>query len=417
MRRSLALFIAGRYVSMGRRSQLVSFMSMLTIAGLALSVCILLTVLSVMNGFDREVRENILAVLPHATVSGPQSGGSSRDWEAAREVLRQEPAVVDFAPLVESTAVLASGSANRGVLVNGIAPDEQQRVSSLSRFMREGSVAALSRGRFNVLLGATLAQELGVGVGDAIELYSLDISVNPLLPMPSHRQFTVAGIFRVGTQELDGGLAVIRLEDARALFRVRAPQTALRLETTDVLAVDSLADRLRVALPSGFEVQTWTAVFGNIYQNIQLSRSIVGLLLWLMVAVAAFNLVVSLIMIVRDKRGDIAILRTLGAPPATIGRVFLLQGLMVGALGTVLGLAGGILLSLTVSDLAAWFEQISGAQLLSAEVYPIDFLPSQLRGRDIGLISGGVVLLCLAASVYPAWRAARVQPARALRME
>lgn len=416
MIRSLALFIAGRYVSVGRRSQLVNFMSMLTVGGLTLSVCILLTVLSVMNGFDREMRENILGVLPHATVTGPETAGE-QGWDGVRQQLRAHPSVLAFAPLVESTGVLDSDTANRGVLVNGVDPAREGEVSALERFMQEGGLDSLARERFNILLGETLAQELGVGMGDALSLYSLDVSINPLLPMPSQRLFTVSGIFRVGTQELDSGLALIALEDARALFRIRAPQTGLRLRSDDVLAVDSLAADLRLSLPPQFNLQTWTRTFGNMYQNIQLSRSIVGFLLWLLVAVAAFNLVVSLIMIVRDKRGDIAILRTLGATPRTIGRIFLLQGCMIGAIGCLLGVTAGIALSLTVSDLARWIESLTGSQLLSAEVYPVDFLPSQLRLLDIGLIGAGVFGLCLIASVYPAWRAARVQPARALRME
>ena len=215
----------------------------------------------------------------------------------------------------------------------------------------------------------------------------------------------------------DSALAVIRLDDARALFRVRGSHTALRLQTADVLAADTVAREVSRTLPGGFYLQTWTRQFGAIYENIQLSRTIVGLLLWLLVAVAAFNLVVSLVMIVRDKRGDIAILRTLGASPGTIGRIFLIQGCLIGLVGTVIGLTAGILLALVIGDLMAWVEGVTGAQMLSAEVYPVDFLPSQVLMSDVVMVSAGVIVLCLLASVYPAWRASRVHPAAALRME
>jgi len=416
MPRSLAAIIALRYVSMGRRSQLVSFMSLLTIAGLSMSIAILVTVLSVMNGFDREMRENILGILPHITVYTTEQGWPEQ-WQEVERVLDTYPAVTGRSPLVETMGVAATASSSRGVLVNGLNPERDESFSALSGFMREGSLEAMHQQRFSVVIGETLANELDVGVGDRLRLFSLSLSVNPISVLPHQREFTVAGIYRVGTQELDSALALIRLDDARALFRVRGAHTALRLQTSDLLAANTLARDITRDLPPGFFLQTWTRQFGAIYENIRLSRSIVGLLLWLLVAVAAFNLVVSLVMIVRDKRGDIAILRTLGATPGTIGRIFLLQGCMVGVIGTVIGLTLGVLLSLTASDIVSWIERMSGTDMLSADVYPVDFLPSRLLLSDFVIVSTGVFVLCLLASVYPAWRASRVQPAAALRME
>jgi lipoprotein-releasing system permease protein len=227
----------------------------------------------------------------------------------------------------------------------------------------------------------------------------------------------VAGIYRVGTLELDSAMAMITLQDARALYRLRDTQTGLRFQLDDLLQVRAVAAELGPQLPAGVQVDTWTRVFGNIYENIQFSRTVVGLLLWLLVAVAAFNLVVSLVMIVRDKRGDIAILRTIGASPETIRRIFMTQGCLVGLIGTIIGIAFGVLFSLTVGDFAAWLERAFGITLLSAEVYPVDFLPSELRLSDIFGVSAGVFVLSLLATLYPAWRASRVQPVEALRLE
>ena len=229
------------------------------------------------------------------------------------------------------------------------------------------------------------------------------------------RRFNVAGIFRVGTQELDENMVMIALSDAQALYRQPDSFDSLRVRTDNVLAVNQLRPQIDRLLPQGFYLETWTQWFGAIYENIRLSRTIVGFLLWLLVAVAAFNLVVSLVMIVRDKRPDIAILRTLGASPAMIGQIFVLQGCLIGLMGTGLGLVLGSLLALNVSDLFAAFESMSGTQLLSADVYPVDFLPSQLRAADLIAVSTGVLVLCLLASLYPAWRASAVLPAEALR--
>lgn len=413
---SLAAHVALRYVSVGRRSQLVNFMSLLTIGGLALSVSILITVLSVMNGFDREVRENVLGILPHATVI-TREHARSEQWQRLDEQLRGIEGIDLTAPVLENNGVLAGPLDSAGVLVNGVDPEREMQISRLARFMRAGSLQALGESRFQLVLGETLAQRLGVGLGDSVSLYSLNVSINPVAPLPVQRRFTVAGIYRVGTQELDERLVMIALPDAQALYRQPDRFSGLRLRTDDVLTVNSLRADIERVLPAGFYVETWTQWFGAIYENIRLSRTIVGFLLWLLVAVAAFNLVVSLIMIVRDKRGDIAILRTMGASPGMIGRIFVLQGSLIGLIGTLIGLVLGVALALTVGDLFAWIEQMSGAQLLSADVYPVDFLPSELRSSDLLGVCAGVFVLCVVASLYPAWRAARVLPAEALRSE
>lgn len=414
--RFFPFYIALRYVSVGRRSQLVSFMSLLSISGLALGISILITVLSVMNGFDREVRENILGIIPHGTVKAAEKITEQR-WAPVQTVLDAHSEVLATSPLIEATGVLSTPGYAKGVVVHGVDPEQEGQISILDRFMASGSLSALGDSRFNILIGATLADNLGVGVGDKVSLYSLNVSVNPLVALPTQRQFTVAGIYKVGTLELDSAMAIIALQDAQALYRYRDTYTGIRFKVDDLLAIRDIAQSIDSELPVGFSIEPWTRQFGSIYENIQFSRTIVGFLLWLLVGVAAFNLVVSLIMIVRDKHGDIAILRTLGATPRTIGHIFLAQGCIVGLIGTAIGVALGVFFSLTVGDFAAMLERIFSIQILSAEVYPVDFLPSQIRMSDIVGVSLGVFMLSVVATLYPAFRASRVQPAEALRHE
>ena len=304
---SFARYIAMRYVSMGKRSQLVSFMSAMSIFGLALGVTILITVLSVMNGFDREVRENILSIVPHITIS-TEENYSQQDWQNLEDLVQQRPDVLATAPLIEKTGVISSGQFSKGVLVNGIDAERELEISRIDKFIVSGSLEELQNQRWGIVLGQSLADNLGVGIGDKVDLFSLAVNVNPLTPLPSYRAFTVTGIYRVGTLELDSELAVINIAAARALFKLRGPYTGLRIKLQDVLSADQVRIELQSELSTDLQLTTWTRLFGSIYENILFSRTIVGLMLWLLIAVAAFNLVVSLIMVVRGKRSDIAIL-------------------------------------------------------------------------------------------------------------
>jgi len=416
VRLPLAWQIATRYVRTGERSRLVSFMSLLTIGGLALSVAILVSVLSVLNGFEREMRETVLAILPQATVSS-EADDATGTREALRERLLAHPDVLDIVPLLEQVGVVATARSSKGVVAAGVDPQAEQRISPLDTYMEGEGFAALEQRRFRVLIGRTLAGQLGVAVGDSLRLYSPDLSLNPVTVLPTQRAFEVAGIYHVGTRELDAEMVLLREDDARALFRKTGEQTGMRLQFRDVLQAAPVAAELSATLPPGWRIRVWTEQFGPVYDNILLSRTIIGFLLWLLVAVAAFNLVVSLVMIVRDKTADIAILRTMGASPGLVARIFLCQGCLVGLIGTLLGMAGGVVLALTVTDLFRWFEQLSGTVLLSADIYPVDYLPSRLQAGDVVTISAGVALLSLLASLYPALRAARMAPAEALRVE
>lgn len=409
-------YIASRYVSAGKRSHLVSFMSAIAIAGLALSIAILITVLSVMNGFDRELRENVLGIVPHVTLTTDEPL-REESWQQLIDSLEARPGVESATAYTQLAGVIASPEYVQGVLINGVDAQEEARVSSLDRFMTSGSLLALDEDRWGIVLGQTLAQQLQVTLGDEVDIFSTSIAVNPLSPLPTFRSFRVSGIFRVGTQELDSSLVLINQSAARALFRLRTPYNGVRVMTDDVLAADTVAIGIRGQLGNEFNLSSWTRQFGAIYENIRFSETIIALMLWLLVGIAAFNLVVSLIMTVRDKTGDIAILRTLGASPQTISRLFMWQGCLIAAAGIAIGVTLGVIASLQVSDFAAFIERVFNFRILNAEVYPIDFLPSDLQLNDVLLVTGGVLLLTLFATMYPARRAAAIHPAQALRGE
>ena len=413
---SFARYIALRYVSVGKRSQLVSFMSAISIFGLALGIAILITVLSVMNGFDREMRENILGIVPHITINSDENL-SIDAWLEIQNLVNDNPQIVSAAPVINTLGVVVSDAGNKGVLVNGIDAGSETSVSAIDRFMQAGSLEILQNKKWGLVLGQGLANRLGLALGDQIDLFSPVINLNPITPLATFRSFEVVGIFRVGTQELDSELVIINIDAARVLFRLRSPFNGLRLRTVDVLEADAVRASLLNVLPAGSEVRSWTSQFGSIYENIKFSRNIISFMLWLLVGVAAFNLVVSLIMIVRDKTADIAILRTLGASPRIINRIFMWQGGFIALLGIVIGVAFGIFGSLQITAFAAFIERQFSVQLLSAEVYPIDFLPSQLSYVDIIIVIFGVMVLSLLATIYPARRAAAIQPAAALRTE
>ncbi len=417
-RSSLAVsrFIATRYVSAGKRSHLVSFMSAISIVGLALGGAILIIVLSVMNGFDREMRDNILNIVPHITFS-TEENLSEEEWQQLADQASANSGVSSVSTFIQVTGVIATENFSKGVLINGLDVANDAGLQSLQQFVRSGSIDALTGQRWGIVLGQTLANNLGVTVGDEVDLFSTSININPLTPLATFRSFTVSGIFRVGTQELDSELVIVNQDAARALFRLRSSANGLRLQTDNVLEANALARGMADSLPSYILINTWAQQFGAIYENIRFSRTIISFMLWLLVGVAAFNLVVSLIMIVRDKKPDIGILRTLGASPGMIARLFMWQGCLIALAGIGIGVVLGVIGALQISDLAAFVEASLGIQILNAEVYPIDFLPSQLRLGDVLVVTSGVLLLATLATLYPARRAAAIQPAEALRAD
>jgi lipoprotein-releasing system permease protein len=413
---SLSRFVAFRYVSAGKSSHLVSFMSAISIFGLALGLAILVIVLSVMNGFDREMRQSVLGIVPHITLSSEENLNETQ-WLEIRDTIEQNPAVVSISPVIQAIGVAAAQGSHKGVVINGVDAALEAELSAINRFMRAGDLTALQDNRWGIVLGQTLANRLGIGLGDNVDLFSTSISINPITPLATFKGFEVVGIYRVGAAELDGNLVMINLSAARALFRLRTPYNAVHIRTVDVLQAETVRLEVMADLLGALRGESWVATLGAIYENIQFSRGIISFMLWLLIGVAAFNLVVSLIMIVRDKRGDIAILRTLGASPKTINHIFMWQGCFIGLTGIAIGVVLGVLGSLYISQFAAFIEATFSIQILNAEVYPIDFLPSALNPLDVVTVALGVLALSLLATIYPAKKAAAIQPADALRHE
>ena len=411
---SVSRLIAFRYISIKSHSHLVSFMSSISIFGLALGVGILITALSIMNGFDKEMRENILGVIPHITVSA-EKDLNSQEWQNIKDLILDLVDVEAISPAINVGGVAKSSYGSNGVLVNGIDPDQEEDVSVIAKFFIEGDLASLRNNRWGVTLGKSLADELAVEIGEKIDIFSPSIVVNPLSPRVVFRQFEVVGIFKVGNQEIDSNLVIANIDSVRALFRVRQDYNELRIKTHDVLNVDETEQMISDLSPETIFVTSWTSQFGAIYENIKFSRSIISLMLWLLIMVAAFNLIVSLVMIVKGKSSDIAILRALGASPSTVRHIFLWQGGLIGSIGIIFGVILGIIGSLQISNFAAYLESMFSINLLNAEVYPIDFLPSQLSIFDVGGVATGVFILSILATVYPSSKAASTLPAQSLR--
>lgn len=418
MQAPLAIYIGRRYASIRSRNVLIGFISLLSISGLSLGVAILITVLSVMNGFDRELRSRILAMVPHITMASARNEflQDRVAWGAVQERLEATAGITGTAPYLQVQGMLLANGTSKGIVLNGVDPDQERRVSIVSEFVTRGSFDSLESRGYKLLVGEELARTLQVDVGDTVTVVSTVVPITPLGEFTRLKQFTVGGIFRVGSR-LDGALAIAHIEDVQRVYRLGDSIHGLRIQVDDLFSVDTISQRIRRDVTDSFMLSNWTWDYGNIYDNIRLSKTLVGLLLSLLVAVAAFNVVVSLVMVVREKRGDIAILRTMGTPLASIRNIFLVHGFTIGLIGTGLGLALGIVFSLTVSAFVAWLEGLLGMQFLSADIYPVNYLPSQLQAGDLVLVCGIALVLTLLATILPARAAARVDPAEILRYE
>jgi lipoprotein-releasing system permease protein len=418
MSRNVALFIGRRYASLHSRTLLVGFISLLSVLGLALGVAVLITVLSVMNGFDRELQQRILALVPHITVTSArnQTYFSDEEWQPNLEIIRNTAGVRAVAPWMQLQGMLLANGNTKGVLLNGVDPAREEEVSIISRFMTGGTLGALQPGEFGIVIGTGLADLLDVELGDRVTLVSTVVQITPLGEFNRKRAFVIQGIFDVGSQ-LDSNLALVHLADAQRLYRQDNRIHGYRIQTDDLFETQTITDNLRMNLPEGFSFTDWTYNYGSIYENIRMSKTLVGLLLTLLVGVAAFNVVVSLIMVVRDKQGDIAILRTMGTTLGTIRRIFLVQGFIIGLIGTALGVVLGIGFALIAGDLVAGIESLFGTEFLSSDIYPVNYLPTEIRVVDVAMVAALALLLSLFATLYPAARAASVRPAEILRYE
>jgi lipoprotein-releasing system permease protein len=416
MFRPLFVFIGTRYTRAKRRNHFVSFISLTSMIGLALGVVVMIVVLSVMNGFDHEMRTRVLGMVPHATI---ESGEPINDWQALAARVKQNKQVEAVAPFIQMQGLLTNNGNVQKILLNAIDPVQERKVSIIDGFMKQGSLDDLAAGGFGVVIGDKAATKLGVGMGDKVTFVSPEVTVTPAGMFPRMKRFTVVGIFHVGAGELDGYLGVTNLQDLARLHRWKPDQVqGLRLKFTDLFKAPRTAYDIAQNLGEHqYYSRDWTRTHGNLYQAIGMEKSIIGLLLLLIVAVAAFNIISTLVMVVNDKRGDIAILRTLGATPGQIMAIFMVQGTVIGVVGTLIGAGVGILAALNVSSAISALEGLIGHKFLNADVYFIDYLPSQLMAQDVLLVCGAALVLSFLATLYPAWRAARTQPAEALRYE
>ncbi|MCS6810846.1 MAG: lipoprotein-releasing ABC transporter permease subunit [Tepidimonas sp.] len=415
------IVIGWRYTRAGRaarRNGFISFISAVSMLGIALGVAALIIVLSVMNGFQKEVRDRMLGVLAHVELLSAD-GTALADWQALAARVQQHPRVRASAPFIAEQGLLARGQDMKGVLVRGIDPALEPGVTALGADLAGSALAQLQPGAFGVVLGAALARQLGVGVGDAVTLIVPGGQVSPAGVVPRLRQLAVVGLFDSGHYEYDATLALVHLQDAQRLFRVEGP-TGLRVRLDDLHAARAVAIELQAALDaagSGVVVRDWTRANRTWFAAVQLEKRMMFIILTLIVAVAAFNLVSTLVMTVTDKRADIAILRTLGASPASVMAIFVVQGAVGGVVGTLAGLALGLGVALHIDTLVPALERLLGVAFLPQDIYLISRMPSDPQAGDVVPIALMALALAFAATLYPSWRASRVDPAEALRHE
>ncbi|HID49160.1 MAG TPA: lipoprotein-releasing ABC transporter permease subunit [Chromatiales bacterium] len=388
---------------------------MSSMLGIALGVTALITVLSVMNGFEKEVRGRILDMVSHLTVTTFE--GRLEGWSDVVMQMKENPQVVGAAPYVEAQGMLIHGRNVTGTLIRGVVPKLEPQVSSVGNKMVEGKLEVLAPGKFRVILGRDLARKLGVGVGDKVTMVTPSANVTPAGISPRLKRFTVAGIFHIGMYEYDSALAIINLEDARRLFRLNDAVTGVRAKLKDLFRSPQVRHELQTGGLDNYWVRDWSSYHANWFRAVKIEKRMIFLLLLLIIAVAAFNIVSTLVMLVTDKQSDIAILRTLGASPRSVLAIFMVQGTLIGVIGTLLGIAGGVSLSLNLDTVVPWLERTFGFHVLDPGVYYISELPSDLHWDNVWLISVVALVLSVVATLYPAWRASRTQPAEALRYE
>lgn len=412
----LPVFIGLRYTRAKRRNHFISFISLIAMLGIILGVWALITVLSVMNGFERELRERILGVASHVTISGAEGG--LENWQRMRDRVREaSPEVVGAAPYVLGQGMLSKGRNVTGAIVRGVLPETETTVSDIGANMEEGSLDSLEDGEYNVVIGSALARSLGVDVGSKVIVVAPKGQITPAGMLPRLRRFTVSGIFKIGMYEYDSGLALIHLDDARKLYQSDGNVSGLRLKLDDVFQAPLVRNDLARSLPAGYYVSDWTREHRNFFRALKIEKRVMFIILFLIVAVAAFNIVSTLVMVVTDKQSDIAILRTLGMRPSGIMGIFIVQGMVVGVVGTILGGITGVITALNIETLVPFLEGLFGVQFFPADVYVISDFPADMHWDDVIVVTSLSLVMSVLATLYPASRASRTQPAEALRYE
>ncbi|HEY9099407.1 MAG TPA: lipoprotein-releasing ABC transporter permease subunit [Thiobacillus sp.] len=409
------LQIGLRYTHAKRSNHFISFISIVSMAGIALGVMALIVVLSVMNGFQEELRTRILGVAAHLEISGPADRLS--DWRDVLAQAKQNKSVMSGAPYVNSQGMLANGDSVRGAVIRGVEPELENQVADFAQYMKMGKLSDLKPGEFGIILGGELARVLNVYPGDKVVLLSPQGNITPAGVMPRVKQFTVTGIFEAGMFEYDSGLALINMRDAQKLLRLGGDVSGVRLKLDELFRAPFVTRELSQSLNGEFYITDWTQSHANFFRAVAIEKRMMFLILLLIVAVAAFNIVSTLVMAVTDKQSDIAILRTLGARPGSIMTIFMVQGAFIGVFGTLLGVASGVLLALNLETVVPIIERMAGMDLFPADVYYINELPSKLDWSDVGVIGGVSLLISLIATLYPSWAASRINPAEALRYE
>jgi lipoprotein-releasing system permease protein len=410
------LLIGLRYTRAKRRNHFISFISLISLLGITLGMTALITVMSVMNGFHKEVRSRILGVASHVQISS--ISGTLTDWHNVADAVVKHPQVMAAAPYVNAQGMLSHNQVVRGVIVRGILPEAENNVADFAHMMAMGELYQLKAGEFGIIIGMELARSLGAFPGDKIVLISPQGQVTPAGILPRLKQFTVTGVFEAGHFEYDSGLALIHMADAQKLYRMEPSQVSgVRLKLRDMFDAPHVVRDLSLMVSADHYLSDWTHQHANYFRAIQIEKRMLSLILALIIAVAAFNIVSTLVMAVTDKQSDIAILRTLGASPGSIMKIFIVQGTLIGVIGTVLGVIGGMLLAYNVSEVVAFIERIFSVQFLSQEVYYISEIPSDPQLEDIVTVAAVSFALTLLATLYPSYRASKVNPAEALRYE
>ncbi len=397
------------------RNRFISFISMVSMFGIALGVAALITVLSVMNGFQDELRSRILGVASHAEVMG--FDGALSNWQQVAEQVRRHPDVLAAAPYVQAQGMLSLDDAVRGTLVRGILPADEEQVADFARYMKLGSLQDLRPGEFGIVLGLELAHALHAQVGEKVTLIAPQGLVTPAAVLPRLKQFRVVGIFEAGMYEFDSGLALIHMADAQVLYRMGDEVSGVRLKVGDLFEAPRVARELAGEFRGQVAIRDWTMSHANFFRAVALEKKMMAIILFLIVAVAAFNIVSTLVMAVQEKYADIAILRTLGASPASVMAIFVLQGTVIGLVGLLIGTVGGIALANNLDVVIPFLERVLGTTLWNKEVYYITEMPSTVLASDVWAITSVSFGLTLLAAIYPSWRASRVNPAEALRYE